>query len=178
MALLETPECSFGSKAPSFQLTDVLGQSYALESARGPKGLLVIFMCNHCPYVQKILPELVPALKEVQSYGVGVIAISANDANRFPQDAPDHMLALANELKFSFPYCFDESQAVAQAYGAVCTPDFFGYNAALELQYRGCFKHPVTKELSLLTAMKEIAETGKVSFEQYPSMGCSIKWRD
>ncbi|MES2212170.1 MAG: thioredoxin family protein [Pseudomonadota bacterium] len=178
MALLETPACAMGTSAPAFQLTDVFGKAHTLDSARGPKGLLVVFMCNHCPYVQRILPDLVPALKEVQSYGIGVIAISANDANRYPQDAPEHMQTLATEQHFSFPYCYDETQAVAHAYGAVCTPDFFGYNAELELQYRGCFRHPVTKEISLLTAMNEIAQTGMVSFEQYPSMGCSIKWRD
>lgn len=179
-----TPLCNFGAPAVAFDLPGVDGQRHTLASARGPRGLLVMFICNHCPYVQAILPRLVADCRTLADHGIGSIAIMANDATAYPEDSWDNMAALARRLDFPFPYVLDQSQAVARAYGAVCTPDFFGYNADLQLQYRGRLDAssklaaPPDARRELLEAMTHIAATGRGPAEQRASMGCSIKWRE
>ncbi len=184
MVLLHTPVCEFDTKSIDFELKDSQGKKHCLANCRGEKGLLVMFICNHCPYVKAILPELVEDTRHLMSMGVGCVAIMANDYNEYPEDAPECLHDIAQKFDFPFPYLIDETQAVAKAYGAVCTPDFFGYNAGLKLQYRGRFaatqsgKDPVgNAKRELLLAMQQIAETGQGPREQTPSMGCSIKWK-
>lgn len=177
-----TPICDFGQPAPAFDLPGVDGLRHTLASARGPRGLLVMFLCNHCPYVQAILPRILRDCRALAGLGIGSIAIMANDPTEHPEDSWDNMARIAREQTFPFPYVLDASQAVARAYGAVCTPDFFGYNADLQLQYRGRLDAS-TKEAApdarreLFEAMALIAATGQGPAEQTPSMGCSIKWR-
>lgn len=177
------PVCDFGAAAPDFTLPATDGKTYALSDIQGPKGTLIVFMCNHCPYVKAILDRLVADARTLQDMGVGVAAISANDANDYPADSFDNMKVLARDNGFPFPYLYDESQAVARAYGAVCTPDFFGYNADLALQYRGRLdaagKAPAGPDTAreLVAAMRQVAETGRGPADQVPSMGCSIKWK-
>ncbi len=183
MARTETPVCNFGAPAPDFTLPDTRGVMRSLAACRGERGTLVMFICNHCPYVQAVVDRLVEDCRALERYGVASVAIMPNDIAAYPQDGPQHMAAWASEKRFPFPYLFDETQAVARAYGAVCTPDFFGYNTDLELQYRGRLdasrKEPVPEApRELLEAMRLVAETGKGPAEQIPSMGCSIKWRD
>ncbi len=183
MVSLETPVCDFDLPAIDFSLPDTDGKIWTLESCRGENGLLVMFICNHCPYVQAILDRLVRDTNELKALGVNTVAIMANDVNDYPEDSPDNMKAVAQQNGFSFPYLYDETQQTAQAYGAVCTPDFFGYNKDLKLQYRGRFD--ASKKLAAATdarrdlfeAMKQVAETGRGPEQQIPSMGCSIKWR-
>jgi peroxiredoxin len=182
MVRTETPVCDFGRPAPDFALPGVDGQIWTRDKARGPRGLLVMFICNHCPYVKAIRDRIIRDCRELQQYGIGCIAINSNDPTDYPEDSFENMKKVAAELAFPFPYVFDETQEVAKAYGAVCTPDFFGYNAKLELQYRGRLdesrKEPVPNaRRELFEAMKQIAETGQGPREQYPSMGCSIKWK-
>lgn len=182
MASLETPVCDFGWKAPDFKLRGVDGKTYSLADVRGPKGTLVMFICNHCPYVKAIRPRLVRDLKELKALGVNAIAIMSNDPTDYPEDGFEHMQAVAKEFDFPFPYVIDETQVVAKTYGAVCTPDFFGFNDKLELQYRGRFDEsrketaPEGVRRDLFEAMKQVAETGQGPREQIPSIGCSIKW--
>ena len=133
----DTPICNFGEPARAFDLMGTDGKRYTLEDVRGPKGLLVMFICNHCPYVKAVLDRIIRDARDLEEHGIGAVAISANDPEAYPQDGFDHMRRIAAEKGFPFPYLFDETQEVARAYGAVCTPDFFGYNADLELQYRG-----------------------------------------
>ncbi|AAU91742.1 MULTISPECIES: thioredoxin family protein [Methylococcus] len=184
MVSTETPECEFGRKAPDFALPGVDGKIWTLERCRGPKGLLVMFICNHCPYVKAVQDRLVRDAKDIQALGIGVVAIMPNDPTDYPEDSFENMQKVAADLSYPFPYLLDETQAVARAYGAVCTPDFFGYNADLELQYRGRLDasrreaSPPGCRRELYEAMKQIAETGKGPAEQIPSMGCSIKWRN
>jgi peroxiredoxin len=178
----QPPICNFGEPARAFDLPATDGKQYTLERARGAKGLLVIFMCNHCPYVKAVLDRMIRDARELQDRGIGVIAISANDPEQYPADSFGNMKRLAEEKKFPFPYAFDESQEVARAYGAVCTPDFFGYNKDLELQYRGRLDASKTTPVpgairELYEAMVQVAETGRGPDEQIPSMGCSIKWK-
>jgi peroxiredoxin len=183
MVSLQTPVCDFGWKALDFDLPGVDGKRYNLASARGPKGLLVMFICNHCPYVQAIRDRLVRDCRELQQMGINTIAIMSNDPADYPEDSFDNMKKVAQEFSFPFPYVWDESQEVAKAYGAVCTPDFFGFNADLGLQYRGRLDASRKEAAStnarrdLFEAMKEVALTGKGPAEQIPSMGCSIKWK-
>lgn len=177
-----TPLCNFGWKAPDFQLKGIDGRTYSLADVRGPKGTLVMFICNHCPYVRAIVDRLVRDVKESQALGIGAIAIMANDPEAYPEDSFDNMKRFAAQHGFTFPYVIDETQAVARAYDALCTPDFFGFNADLELQYRGRLdasrKEPVPNaRRELFEAMREVAETGRGPAEQEASMGCSIKWR-
>ena len=134
---VETPICDFGTKAPNFKLPGVDGKSYTLDDIKGEKGTLVVFMCNHCPYVLAILDRLIRDIKELQAQGIGVVAINANDPSQYEADSFDNMVKMAQDNGFTFPYLFDESQEVARAYDAVCTPDFFGFNKDLGLQYRG-----------------------------------------
>jgi peroxiredoxin len=179
---METPVCEFGLPAPVFSLPGVDGKVWTLDSARGPKGLLVMFICNHCPYVQAVRERIVRDAKELQALGVNSIAIMSNDPTDYPEDSFDSMKKAAQEFGFTFPYVMDETQDVAKRYGAVCTPDFFGYNADLQLQYRGRLDES-RKETApdarrdLFEAMKQVATTGQGPREQIPSMGCSIKWK-
>lgn len=178
------PVCNFGEKAHPFTLPATDGRSYSLDELKGPKGTVVVFICNHCPYVKAIIDRLVRDAKDLAAKGVNVVAISANDASRYPEDSFDNMKRWAAEHGFPFKYLYDESQEVARAYGAVCTPDFFGYNAKLELQYRGRLDESgrnaalpdVRREL--VDAMTAVAETGRGPDAQTPSMGCSIKWKE
>jgi peroxiredoxin len=182
MALAQTSICDFGWKARDFSLKGVDGKTYSLNDVRGPKGTLVIFICNHCPYVRAIIDRLAEEARALQAIGVGVIAIMPNDTKISPGDSFDNMKAFAAAHKFSFPYVMDETQAVAKAYGAVCTPDFFGFNAKDELQYRGRLDESKTTlvpkaRLELREAMTLVAQTGRGPEDQIASMGCSIKWR-
>lgn len=183
MVSTPTPVCNFGWKAIDFDLPGVDGRRYNLSAARGMKGLLVMFICNHCPYVKAVIHRIVRDTRELKKYGIGSIAIMSNDPSEYPEDSWDNMVKIARELDFPFPYVLDETQEVAKAYGAVCTPDFFGFNAKLELQYRGRLDEsrketaPEGVRRDLFEAMKQIALTGEGPREQFPSIGCSIKWR-
>jgi len=182
MVRTETPVCEFGLAAPDFSLPGVDGKTYRLADVRGPNGLLVMFICNHCPYVQAVRERIVRDVNELKPLGIGAVAISSNDPTDYPEDSFDNMKKIAAAWKLPMPYLFDETQAVAKAYGAVCTPDFFGYNKELQLQYRGRLDAS-RKETApdarrdLFEAMREVAETGQGPKEQIPSMGCSIKWK-
>ena len=182
MVSLQTPVCDFGWKAPDFELKGVDGKTYTLADVRGPKGTLVMFICNHCPYVKAIRPRLVRDLKELRAMGINAIGIMSNDPTDYPEDGFEHMQAVAKEFDFPFPYVIDPTQQVAKNYGAVCTPDFFGFNDRLELQYRGRFDEsrketaPEGVRRDLFEAMKQVAETGRGPEDQIPSIGCSIKW--
>jgi peroxiredoxin len=185
MVSLTTPVCDFGWKAPDFDLPGVDGHNYTLKEAMGSNGLLVMFICNHCPYVKAIRPRLVRDLKELEEkFGIGAIAIMSNDPAEYPEDGFDNMKKVAQEFAFPFPYVIDRTQQVAKAYGAICTPDFFGFNRDFELQYRGRFDEsrketaPEGVRRDLFEAMKQIAETQQGPADQVPSMGCSIKWRE
>lgn len=184
MVAKTTPLCDYGRPAPGFDLRGVDGQRHTLASARGPNGLLVMFICNHCPYVRAVLDRIIRDTTELAGHGVGSIAIMSNDPTEYREDSWDNMVRIARERAFPFPYVLDESQAVARAYGAVCTPDFFGYNAALELQYRGRLdasgSRPAAPDArrDLYLAMLQVATTGAGPTEQVASMGCSIKWRE
>ncbi|MFP4125808.1 MAG: thioredoxin family protein [Alphaproteobacteria bacterium] len=176
------PTCDFGAPAPHFELPATDGKVYHFEDVKGPNGTLVVFICNHCPYVKAISSRLAETAKTLQAEGIGVAAICSNDATTHPADSFDNMKAFAEEHGFTFPYLHDESQEVAESYGAVCTPDFFGYNADDELQYRGRLDESKTSLVEgakneLLEAMRQIAATGEGPAEQTPSMGCSIKWK-
>ena len=176
------PVCDFGAPAPAFSLPATDGKTYTLDDVQGAKGTVLVFICNHCPYVKSIVGRLVETARTLQEEGVGVAAICSNDARNYPDDSFDNMRRFADQHGFTFPYLHDESQAVAKAYGAVCTPDFFGYDAGLGLQYRGrldASKTTLAAEApnELLAAMLEVAATGKGPAAQTPSMGCSIKWK-
>ncbi|WP_027833403.1 thioredoxin family protein [Maritalea myrionectae] len=179
--LLDTPICDFGWKAPDFTLKDPDGNSFTMSDHLGENGLLIAFICNHCPYVKAIGERLAADAKELQSQGINVLAVMSNDYQHTPDDSPPNMKKFASHFGFSFPYLVDETQEVGRAYGAVCTPDFFGLNKNGELQYRGRLDDAGmgdstgrTKEL--INAMQAIAKTGQGPQEQFPSMGCSIKW--
>jgi peroxiredoxin len=182
MASISPPVCNFGWKAPQFKLPDVNGKLVDLEGSMGAKGLLVMFICNHCPYVKAILPRLIADVVELQALGINTVAIMSNDPADYPEDSPENMKKLAEEMALPFPYLFDESQQIAQAYDAVCTPDFFGFNKDFALQYRGRFDES-RKETApdssrdLFKAMKQVSQTGHGPKEQVQSIGCSIKWK-
>lgn len=183
MTLTETPVCDFGAPAHDFTLPGVDGREWSLEDCRGENGTLIMFICNHCPYVKAIRQRLVRDTGELLEHGVKSVAIMSNDPADYPEDSFENMQAVAEEYGFPFPYLLDESQEVARTYGAVCTPDFFGYNADLELQYRGRLDAsktepaPADARRDLFEAMKQVAETGKGPEDQIVSQGCSIKWR-
>jgi len=182
MVRMETPICDFGWKAPDFVLPATDGKIYSLQDVAGPNGLLVMFICNHCPYVKAVIDRIVRDVAELKTLGVGAIAIMSNDATEYPEDSFDNMRLLAEKLAFPMPYVLDASQGIAKIYGAVCTPDFFGFNRNLELQYRGRLDAsrketaPDDVRRDLFEAMKQVAEIQHGPAEQIPSMGCSIKW--
>lgn len=180
---VETPICDFGWKAPNFSLPGVDGKTYTLDDVKGEKGLLIIFMCNHCPYVLAVLERLIRDASDLQALGLGVVAINSNDPVQYPQDSFSNMQEMAETNAFPFPYLFDESQDIARTYDAVCTPDFFGFNADMGLQYRGRLDAsgrntaPQDAPRELFEAMSQVAKTGHGPKQQTPSMGCSIKWK-
>jgi len=184
MVSLETPVCDFGLPALDFALPGVDGRVWTLAQCRGDKGLLVMFICNHCPYVKAVRDRLVRDTRELLDLGIKSVAIMSNDTADYPEDSFENMQAVAAEFDFPFPYLLDDSQTVAKAYGAVCTPDFFGYNGDLKLQYRGRLDAsrkdaaPADAHRDLFEAMKQVALTGRGPREQIPSMGCSIKWKN
>ena len=184
MVSTHTPVCDFGASAPDFSLPGVDGKNWSLQDCLGPRGVLVMFICNHCPYVKAINQKLVRDTAELRTLGIHSVAIMSNDPSDYPEDSFDNMKKIAQELAYPFPYLFDESQAVARAYGAVCTPDFFGYNADLELQYRGRLDasgrqtDTGDERRDLFLGMKQVAETGRGPEDQVASIGCSIKWRE
>jgi peroxiredoxin len=184
MVSLETPVCDFGLPAPDFALPNVDGRVWTRADCRGPKGLLVMFICNHCPYVKAVRDRIVRDCRELATLGIGSVAIMSNDPTDYPEDSPENMRRVAEEFDFPFPYLLDETQQVAKAFGAICTPDFFGYNADLGLQYRGRLDEsrkeaaPAGVRRDLFEAMRQVADTGKGPEKQIPSVGCSIKWRD
>lgn len=181
---VSTPVCDFGWTAPGFSLPATDGRTLGFDDIAGPRGTLVMFICNHCPYVQAVIDRIVRDARDLQALGIGVVAISSNDATAYPQDSFQNMKAEAAHHGFPFPYLHDESQDVARAYGAACTPDFFGFDAGRGLQYRGRLDAsgrnpaPAGAPRELFEAMKQVAETGHGPADQVPSMGCSIKWTD
>jgi len=179
---LQTPVCEFGKKAIDFSLQGVDRQQWTLKKCCGKRGLLVVFISNHCPFVKASRKKIVRDTRELMTLGIISVAIMPNDTVAYPEDSFENMLRVAQEFDFPFPYLLDETQEVAKAYGAVCTPDFFGYNADLELQYRGRLdaagpKEDDNLERELFKAMQQVAETGSGPQQQVPSIGCSIKWR-
>tara|TARA_A100000164_G_C21680387_1_gene664022 strand:+ start:25 stop:579 length:555 start_codon:yes stop_codon:yes gene_type:complete len=182
MVLTKTPICNFTEKAHDFNLKGVDNKFYRLEDCIGNNGIIIMFICNHCPYVKAIIKELVEDINELKKSGILTVAIMSNDTKNYPEDSFENMLSFSKLHKFSFPYLFDQTQEVAKKFGAVCTPDFFGYNKNLKLQYRGRFKElreltPVKKgESDLKLAMKMISKSQNGPKEQVPSMGCNIKW--
>ena len=182
MVLTKTPICNFGEKTKSFELKGIDDQLHKLEDHIGKNRLLIMFICNHCPYVKAIIKDLVQDCKSLEKFGIRSAAICSNDVKNYPEDSFANMIAFSKENNFSFPYLHDETQEVAKVYDAVCTPDFFAYNGNLELQYRGRIKQlkdlqPIdTGESELFKALKLISKTGEGPKEQHPSMGCNIKW--
>jgi peroxiredoxin len=180
----ESKVCDFGWKARDFRLKGVDGKSYALADVAGPKGTIVVFICNHCPYVKAAIDRIVRDFAELEADGIGAVAIMPNDTAAYPADSFENMKRFAAEHRFGFPYVIDETQAVARAYGAQCTPDFFGFNAAHELQYRGRLDSAGNRapgadtKRELIDAMRAVAATGQGPRQQVPSIGCSIKWKD
>lgn len=181
---VSTPVCNFGWKAPEFELPSTAGRKLDLNQVKGPNGTLIMFICNHCPYVTSAIDRIVFDATELMDLGIGVVSICSNDAVTYPDDSFDKMIEFARNNNFPFPYLHDENQEIAKSYDAECTPDFFGFNSNLELQYRGrldssgrmgSLTQPRTRDL--VNAMKEIANSGKGPKDQIPSMGCSIKWK-
>lgn len=184
MAALNPPVCDFNWPAPDFTLPATDGKTYGLGDVSGPNGVLIMFICNHCPFVLAILDRLVRDAQELQALGIGVAAICSNDAAAYPADSFENMAKLAKEAGFNFPYLHDADQSVARAYDAVCTPDFFGFNAQGGLQYRGRLDAsrmdaaPADAPRDLYDAMKLVSETGRGPSDQIASVGCSIKWKE
>jgi len=182
MTLTKTPVCNFGEKAKDFNLLSTENKKVSLNEVQGKKGTLIMFICNHCPYVKAVIKEIAQDIKFLENLGIKSAAIMSNDIKNYPEDSFENMIAFSKQHNFSFPYLIDETQKVAKEYGAVCTPDFFGYNKELELQYRGRIRElkdhkPVSKgDSELKTAMKLVATSGKGPTKQTPSMGCNIKW--
>ena len=181
---LKTPICDFGQAAKSFELKSTNNKIIKLNDVKGTNGTLVMFICNHCPYVKAVIKDIVEDCKNLEKLGVKSVAISANDPINYPEDSFENMIEFARKHQFNFPYVFDETQNIAKSYDAVCTPDFFGYNNSLELQYRGRIRELVNLkpvragDSDLFIAMKQIAETTKGPETQIPSVGCGIKWLD
>jgi peroxiredoxin len=183
MARTETPAARLGAAAPDFRLPDPEGRIWTLADCRGPRGMLLMFICNHCPFVQAALDRIVRDCRALLPLGVTSVAIMPNDVEAYPQDGPEEMARLAREMDLPFPYLYDQTQEVARAYEAVCTPDFFGYDADLKLRYRGRIdgttpgRAEPDPRRELFEAMCQVADTGVGPARQLPSMGCSIKWR-
>ena len=182
MTLTKTPICNFGEKAKDFNLLSTENKKISLNEVKGENGTLIIFICNHCPYVKAVIKDIVQDAKFLETLGIKSVAIMSNDVKKYPEDSFENMLSFSKDHNFSFPYIIDKTQKVAKEYDAVCTPDFFGYNKNLELQYRGRIRElkdlkPITKgDSDLKVAMKLVATSGKGPDKQVPSMGCSIKW--
>ena len=182
MVLTKTPICNFGEKPHDYELEGIDGKHYKLKDCVGEKGTVIMFICNHCPYVKAIIEDLVKDTNDLINFGIKAVAIMSNDTKNYPEDSFENMKLFSKKYNFSFPYLIDETQEIAKKYGAVCTPDFFGYNSKLELQYRGRIRElkelkPVREgESDLKRAMQIISETQKGPKEQIPSMGCNIKW--
>ena len=183
MALTKTPVCDFGKKAEDFKLKSIDNKIVTLNDTKGEKATLIMFICNHCPYVKAIIKDLAIDCNELKKDGINTIAIMSNDTRNYPEDSFENMIKFADNNNFGkISYLFDETQEIAKKYGAVCTPDFFGYNRNLELQYRGRFRElkdfkPINNgDSDLKIAMKMVAQTQKGPDEQIPSMGCNIKW--
>ncbi len=182
MTLTKTPICDFGKKADSFKLLSTDNKQIELNNIKGERGTLIMFICNHCPYVKAVIKDIVDDCRELEKIGIKSVAICSNDVKNYPEDSFDNMIKFSKNNNFHFPYLIDETQNVAKTYDAVCTPDFFGYNGKLELQYRGRIRElkdlkPIRDgESDLFTAMKQISETGNGPKDQIPSMGCNIKW--
>ena len=182
MSLTETPICDFGKKIENFELRSTANQLITLNDIKGKNGTLIMFICNHCPYVKAVISDIVKDCKDLEKEGVKSVAIMSNDTKNYPEDSFENMVKFYNKYEFTFPYLIDETQSVAKLFDAVCTPDFFGYNRRLELQYRGRIRElknlkPIRNEESdLLVAMKMIAKTDNGPKKQIPSMGCNIKW--
>jgi peroxiredoxin len=182
MTLTKTPICNFGEKAKDFNLLSTEKKKISLDMVKGDNGTLVMFICNHCPYVKAVIKDIVEDVKFLEDLGIKSVAIMSNDVKNYPEDSFENMISFSKLHNFSFPYLIDDTQKIAKDYDAVCTPDFFGYNKNLELQYRGRIRElkdlkPVTQDNSeLRTAMKLVAESGKGPKNQIPSMGCNIKW--
>ena len=180
---IQTPICDFGQKAHDFELKSTDNKIISLNDVKGDNGTLIMFICNHCPYVKAVTKDIAEDCKKLKDVGINSVAICANDAENYPEDSFDNMILFAKKNQFNFPYLLDETQEIARIYDAVCTPDFFGYNKDLELQYRGRLRElknlvPVRDgESDLFKAMKLIAKTGKGPENQTPSAGCSIKWK-
>ena len=186
MGLEKTPICEFGKKAFDFELKSTKGELFSLKNIRGENGLLIMFICNHCPYVVSTIEDIVRVSKELKKYKINSIAIMSNDPTEYKDDSFENMILFAKKYNFDFPYVIDQDQSVGKKYDAICTPDFFGFNSNLELQYRGriyelnnSVRPRIRVENSkdeLLNSMIEISKTGKGPEDQIPSMGCSIKW--
>ena len=182
MVLTRTPICNFGEKAKNFNLLSTENKKITLNNIKGENGTLIMFICNHCPYVKAIIKDLVDDVKVLENLGIKSVGIMSNDVKNYPDDSFENMISFSKLNNFSFPYLIDETQSVAKKYNAVCTPDFFGYNKNLELQYRGRIRElkdlkPIREgDSDLKLAMKMVAETGKGPKDQVPSMGCNIKW--
>jgi peroxiredoxin len=180
---VQTPICDFGQKALPFRLKSTENKIISLDDIKGENGTLIMFICNHCPYVKAVTKEILEDCNELKKIGVKTVAICSNDFVNYPEDSFDNMIKFSNDNQFNFPYLHDETQEIAKSYDAVCTPDFFGYNNNLELQYRGRLRElknfiPVKDEESdLLKAMRQVAETGNGPKDQAPSAGCGIKWK-
>ena len=177
-----TPICQFGAKAISFSLKGIDDKTYNLEEIKGENGTLLMFICNHCPYVKGVIDRLVADVIDLQKKGIGCVAIMSNDTEKYPEDSFENMKQFSKNNNFTFPYLYDLTQEIAKEYGAVCTPDFFGYNKNLELQYRGRLDNAgitgeALKDKELLNAFHQIVKSGKGPKEQKSSMGCSIKWK-
>ena len=182
MSLTKTPIYDFGKKAENFQLNSTDNKVVSLNDIKGENGTLIMFICNHCPYVKAVIEDIIEDSNKLADFGIKSVAICSNDVKNYPEDSFDNMIKFSQNHNFTFPYLFDETQEIAKKYGAVCTPDFFGYNKNLELQYRGRIRElkdlkPVgSSDSDLYKAMKQIAETGNGPKDQIPSMGCNIKW--
>ena len=182
MTITKTPICNFGEKAKDFNLLSTENKKVSLDNIRGENGTLVMFICNHCPYVKAVIKDIVEDAKFLENLGIKSVAIMSNDVKNYPEDSFENMISFSKLHNFSFPYLIDGTQKIAKNYDAVCTPDFFGYNKNLELQYRGRIRElkdlePVTQgDSDLRIAMKLVAKSGKGPKRQIPSMGCNIKW--
>jgi peroxiredoxin len=183
MAALSPPPGDLGSIAPTFELPDAEGRLWTLDQCSRDNGTVVMFICNHCPFVVAVIDRIVRDCRELDDHGVGCVAIMSNDVTRYPDDAPERMLAFAAKHQLTIPYLFDGSQSVGHAYGAVCTPDFFGFDGDLKLRYRGRLDAsrtepaPLDAKRELFDAMQAVAAGREAPQEQLPSMGCSIKWK-